>query len=363
MCRQLCQNAGTEMIDQRLSNQGLARPRFGRAVEVVEWLGAVQAQEYQPSKWALALRMRKALDADVERAIADGEVLRTHVLRPTWHYVAAPDLVWMQRLTGPRVQRAMLVYRRHMELDAPTLLRATRVFERSLRDRRHLTRAELAERLRRAGLALSGMRLAHAALYAELEAVICSGPRAGKQSTYALVAERAPASRDLSGDEALAELTRRFFRSHGPATIRDFVWWSGLRTAEVRRGLDIVGARCREVEGHVYWTVGAGAARPAKARAHLLPIYDEYLVAYRDRALVPHGPGKVSRPRGYVTFQHALLIDGAVAGTWRTSAAARDTTVTVTPLRRLTAADRRDIDAAGAFYERFLGKPVSIRVD
>ena len=350
------------LIEERLANQGIARPRFAGAAEVVEWLGAVQAQEYLPSKWALALRMRRATEPDVERAIAAGEILRTHVLRPTWHYVAAADLVWMQRLTAQRVQRAMLVYRRHMELDAAMLRRATRVFERSLRDRRHLTRAELGEHLRRAKMPLSGMRLAHAALYAELEAVICSGPRAGKQSTYALVAERAPAPRDLSGDEALAELTRRFFRSHGPATIRDFVWWSGLRTAEARRGLEIVRATSRELDGHIYWTIGSSVPRPAKARAHLLPIYDEYLVAYRDRALVPHGPGKVGGPRGYVTFQHALVIDGAVAGTWRTSSAPAGTNVTVTPLRRLTATDRRDIDAAGSRYERFLGRPVSIRV-
>src|SRR5688500_240676 len=111
-------------IQQRLTNQGIARPRFRRADEVVAWLGAVQAQEYQPSKWALGLRLRGATDADVERAVTGGEILRTHVLRPTWHYVAAADLVWMQRLTGPRVQRAMEVYRRQLELDGATMRRA-----------------------------------------------------------------------------------------------------------------------------------------------------------------------------------------------------------------------------------------------
>lgn len=347
------------LIQERLANQGLDRPRFRRAVEVVQWFGAVQAQERQPSKWALGLRMRGATDAAIERDLAAGAILRTHVMRPTWHYVAAADLAWMQRLTGPRVQRAMQVYRRQMELDARTLRRASAVFERSLRDGRHLTRVELGERLRRAGIALSGYRLAHAALYAELETVICSGPPAGKQSTYALVAERAPSPRDLSGDEALAELTRRFVRSHGPATIRDLVWWSGLSTAEARRGLDIIRARSREAGGHTYWTLGSRATRGAADGVHLLPIYDEYLVAYRDRALVPHGPAKVRAPRGYVTFQHTLVIDGTVAGTWRTLRSSRGVAVAVTPLRRLTAGERTRIETVTHRYERFLGGSLS----
>jgi hypothetical protein len=351
------------LIQRRLANQGLTRPRFRTPADVVAWFGAVQAQEYLPSKWGVGLRMPRAVDADVERAIADGEILRTHVMRPTWHYVAAADLVWMQRLTAARVHRAMQVYLPRLELDPPLLRRAAAIFERALRDGRQLTRAALAERLRRAGIALSGIRLAHAAMYAELEAVICSGARAGKESTYALVAERVRAPRDLAGDEALAELTRRFVRSHGPATIRDFVWWSGLRTADARRGLDIIGAVSRVVDGVAYWMLDARApARDPAGAVHLLPIYDEYLVAYRDRVLVPHGPPRVTARRGYVTFQHALVIDGRVAGTWRTARGARDTVVTVVPLRRLTARETDAIAAAGTRYARFLGAPVSVKV-
>jgi hypothetical protein len=227
-----------------------------------------------------------------------------------------------------------------------------------------LTRVELAERLRRANLPLSGIRLAHAAMYAELESVICSGPRAGKHSTYALVAERAPAPRDLSGDEALAELARRFFRSHGPATIRDFVWWSGLPTADARRGIEIIRAKRHELDGVTYWTVGSGVVARAADPVHLLPIYDEYLVAYRDRTLVPHGPAKIAaRPGHSVTFQHALLIEGEVAGTWRTWRGVRRVSISVTPLRRLTARERREIEAAGARHARFLGVPVAMTIE
>jgi hypothetical protein len=354
---------GVPLIQQRLANQGIATVRHTRAADVVEWLGAVQAQEYQPAKWAVGLRLAGATDDAVEQAIDRGEILRTHVMRPTWHFVAAADLRWMQALTGPHVQRLMANYRRQLELDTATMTRAARVFERALRDRRYLTRPELAERLRRAGVVLSGVRLAHATLYAELEAVICSGPRRGKLPTYGLVDERASKPRDLSGDEALAELTRRFFRSHGPATVRDFVWWSGLSTTAARRGLDIIRARPHDFDGCTYYrtTPSAAVRRTATAAVHLLPIYDEYLVAYRDRVLVPHGPPKIaSRPGHTVTFQHALVIDGLVAGTWRMSRGMRALTIAVTPLRRLTAAEQRGVVAAAQRYERFLQFPVQL---
>ena len=158
-----------------------------------------------------------------------------------------------------------------------------------------------------------------------------------------LVAERAPGQRDFSGDEALAELTRRFFRSHGPATIRDFVWWSGLATSAARRGLDIIARKAQDLDGCTYYRTSGSSIvrRTAAAAVHLLPIYDEYLVSYRDRVLVPHGPSKIAAVPGHtVTFQHALVIDGRVAGTWRMTRTARALAIAVTPLRRLTAVER-----------------------
>ena len=351
------------LIEQRLSNQGLTQPRHRRAADVVEWLGAVQAQEYEPAKWGLGQRMKDGGDAAVEREFEQGRILRTHVMRPTWHFVAAADIRWMQMLTAPRVLRTLATYDRRMELDTPTRTRATRIFERVLRDHQYLTRAELGDRLRRSGLTISGMRLAFAAAHAELRAVICSGPRRGKHSTYALVAERAPNARELSRDEALAELTRRFFRSHGPATVRDFVWWSGLPTADARRGLEINRAERQTVDGYTYWTVGsAGARAPNRAGVCLLPVYDEYVVAYRDRTLVPHGPSKVAAGAGQsVTFQHALVIAGRIAGTWRITRGPRAVSIAVTPLRRLTASEKSGVAAAALRYERFLGIPIVMR--
>ncbi len=199
-------------------------------------------------------------------------------------------------------------------------------------------------------------------MYAELEGVICSGPRRGKTATYALVSERAPNAKPLPRDEALAELGRRFFRSHGPATVRDFVWWSGLNTADAKRTVEMNRAARQTAGGLTYWTIGRAGAAAARARGvYLLPIYDEYLVAYRDRAVVPHGPAAVPA-RLPVPFQHAVVIYGQIAGTWRTAREESAVAIRVYPLRTLTAAERRGLARAAARYERFLGVPVSLSV-
>jgi hypothetical protein len=186
----------------------------------------------------------------------------------------------------------MSTYNRQLGLDARALVRASAIIERAIGDEQFLTRRELGERLQRRRLTLDGIRLALMTMHAELEGIICSGPRRGKRSTYALVAERAPKAKRLSRDEALATLAKRFFRSHGPATVRDFVWWSGLTKADAKRALEMNRARKQEVDGRTYWTLGQTTPprRVHETAAHLLPIYDEFLVAYRDREAVPHGP-------------------------------------------------------------------------
>ncbi len=347
------------IADQRLQNQRITRPGPRRPENLVAWFGAVQAQEYGPAKWGLGLRLPpSATDAGIERAFNRGRILRTHVLRPTWHFVAAADIRWMLELTGPHVHRTMSSYDRLLGLDAAVMTRAVGVIERALGEHRYLTRRELGAELERAGLPGRTSHLAHIAMYAELEGVICSGPRRGKQSTYALLADRAANAPRLPRDEALAELTRRYMRSHGPVTLRDFVWWSGLRTADARRGIEMIGARSHDVDGLRYWTIGRGTGARARRKSNvdLLPVYDEYLVAYRDHQAVP-------RP-AYVlgSFQHALVIGGQVAGAWRTVFSTESVALNVTALRRLTPVERRKLAQAAARYGRFLRVPVSLSV-
>jgi hypothetical protein len=347
---------------ERLRRQGITTSRWRDPADVVAWFGAVQAQEFLPACWGLGLRLPETLtSAGVEAAFDAGHILRTHVLRPTWHFVTPADIRWMLALTGPHVKRRMLPYERQLELDRPLLTKAKRVFARALRDGAFLTRVELAVHLERAGIVARTNRLAHIALDAELDGLVCSGPRRGKSFTYALLDARARADAGMPRDEALAELVRRYFRSHGPATVRDFVWWSGLPTADAHRGLQIAGGTPTSIDGLTYWTVDAVALDPPpRGRVDLLPIYDEYIVAYRDRAAVPHGSA-AGLPGG-VTFQHALVIDGLVRGTWRVRRRPAQVIVDLFPSRRLTLAEKRSVRSAVARYGRFTGMPAILEV-
>jgi hypothetical protein len=268
----------------------------------------------------------------------------------------------MLELTAPRVRTRIAPYNRRLEIDARTVTRASAVFERVLGDGAYLTRTELAQHLARAGVPASGQRLAHIMLFAELDGVICSGPRRHKQFTYALLARRARRSRQLTRDEALGTLARRFLRSHGPATASDFVWWSGLLTGDARRGYEIARARPETIDGLTYWSVeqsGPDAARHHPV--HLLPVYDEYVVAYRDRRAVPHAPAGAPRVEGRpLAFQHPIIIRGQVAGVWRP--AARGGGLEVAPFAPLRAQDRTALREAAARYAVSVGSPLTVTV-
>jgi hypothetical protein len=352
---------------RRLANQRIEGPACRTPADVVAWSGAVQAQEFDPAKWGIALRMRDGVtDADVVRAFDAGRILRTHVLRPTWHFVTPADIRWMLELTAPRVRLRMATYWRQMELDKAAFTRGSAVIERALGDHGFLTRAELGEALQRARRPLSGFRLAHLAMYAELEGVICSGPRRGKQSTYALLATRAAPTARLDRpdrDDALGTLVTRYLQSHGPATIRDFVWWSGLATPDAKRGLDIAKASSLESSGLTYWTVGAARPRTRTRLAHLLPIYDEFLVAYRDRGAVPHAPSLTAAYGRQVNFQHAVVLNGRVAGTWRITRKSRMIAMRATMLRPIDDREKRALADAARRYERFQDVPVELTID
>jgi hypothetical protein len=258
----------------------------------------VQAQDYSGAKWAIGLRARGVTEVDVDRAFDAGAILRTHVLRPTWHFVAPDDIRWMLDLTAPRIHAANGYAYRLCELDASVFRRSRKVLARALRGGRARTRSELASALRSEGIAAEGLRLAALMMDAELEGIIVSGPRRGKHFTYALLEERAPSARTLTREEALAELAKRYFASHGPATLRDYAWWSGLTAREANAGIEAVAPALRKevIGSQTRWSVGAKVPQPgASATAHLLPNYDEYLVAYKDRGpVVGSSPGNGS---------------------------------------------------------------------
>ena len=214
---------------QRLINQHMALARFDKAADVVGWLVAVQAQDYAGAKWALGLRLKGPTDDAIDQAFADGSILRTHLMPPTWHFVTPSDIRWLLALTGPRVHAINAHMYRRLELDAPIFKRSNNGLAKALRGGQTMTRDELRAALEKTGIAVNGdLRMAYLMMRAELDGIVCSGPRRGKQFTYALLDERAPQCKALGSEEALAELARRYFMSRGPATVQDFAKWSGL---------------------------------------------------------------------------------------------------------------------------------------
>lgn len=342
------------MLSARLRNQKLLSPRFDTPEEVVAWLGAVQAQDYTGAKWALGLRARNLTDEAIEEAFTNGRILRTHVLRPTWHFVTPADIRWMLALSSDRLRRVNLTYGSKLGLDERLLRRARTRIERALEGGATLTREELAAVLRRARIDATGQKLAHLLFDLEQHAVICSGPRRGKKFTYALFRDRVAGCGDVSREEALGRLATRYFRSHGPATLRDFVWWSGLRTGDARAAVQIANVE----------TLPAPPPAQRVSGAHwLLPNYDEYLVAYRDRDAVIDRDR--SRNLGVFTsheFPHHVIVDGRVAGSWRRHIIDRALTIEARPYRPLTRAQQNALVRESDRYGRFLRLPANLRV-
>jgi len=353
-----------EVVPRRLAGQFLTTPMATNASDVVRALGAVQAQDYAGAKWALAQRMRGATDDEVEREVAEGRILRTHVLRPTWHFVAPQDVRWMLALTAPRVRAAMAYYDRQLELDAAVFRRSNRALAKALTGGKHLTRAELGTVLERVGVRItSGQRLGNLMLHAELDAVVCSGPRRGKQFTYALLEERVPPASPLERDAALLELTWRYFSTRGPATARDFAWWSGLTMSDVKRGLEIAGRRLRHapIDGEDFWFAERSVPKSPRS-AHLLPNYDEYFIGYKDRSAIGRRLGSAKEVMGgTVAIAHVVFVDGQLVGGWKRVFQKTAVVVQLQLATRLTAAERARVAAAARKFGAFLDLPVTLR--
>jgi hypothetical protein len=352
----------SELLRRRLAAQRLTGEPFATPRDAVDQLGAVQAQDYAGAKWALGMRTHAATDASIEDAIDRGDILRTHVLRPTWHLVAARDLKWMLALTAPRIAAAAAYPWRNAGLDDAFFKRSNRAIAKALGGGDHLTRNELADALRRARIDPGeGDRMSHIAMRAELDAIACSGSRRGKQSTYALVDARISNARVFTRDEALRELAIRYFSTRGPATAKDFAWWSGLSIGDARKGVqsadDVLSS---ETFGADTMWFATDAPTPRRGTSvHLLPNYDEFLVAYADRTAMLDAPAENGAAHTAeakrAIFSNVIEIGGKVAGTWQRSITRDRVSVEITPRRALTAAEHKAITAQAKRYANFLG--------
>ena len=340
-----------EVVLRRLAAAGLTGPLRPAPEQVVGDLLAVQSQDVQPSSWSVAQRTEGGTDALVTRARDDGRVLRTHVLRTTWHDVRPHDLPWLLALTAARVRQQVARARRDLGLDDEVVATARRAVEPAVTGRA-LTRAQVAEVVAGAGLVLDARGLGHLLMLLELDAVVVSGVRDGSSHTYARFDERVPPA--PGPDDPVAELVRRFLRGHGPATVKDLSWWASLRVSDLRRAVADLGDELRRdvVDGLELWSPADAPDPPPAPGVQLVQAYDEHLVAYTEsKHLSDPGRAVGRRERPYMGV---VLVDGVVAGSWGRTATASGVTVRVTPLDGPVdeAGLRAAADAYGAFVER-----------
>ncbi len=353
----------------RLRNSRLTGPGFTSAQDVVRWSGAVQAQDVPGALWAVARRMaRETTIADVAAALDDGRIVRTHGPRPTWHFLAPDELRWIEALVGPRVRRANdLVGQRRLGLDRAGFERTIGVIEDALADGHARTRDELRAALVAADVPfVDPNTLGHVLMNAELDALICSGPRRGKQFTYQLVRDRIPPAVPRTPEDSLRELTIRYFTSHGPALAHDMAWWSGLTVTDVRRGIELAGGALegRTVDGKAYWAA-AGAFDPPpipEPFVRLLSNYDEYLGSYADYAPIFDPALPKARNVADVLGVHIVVRDGFVVGGWRRAFGPKGVGVTVMLLIPLNLDETTALEAEAAAFGRFHGLPVELTV-
>jgi hypothetical protein len=353
----------SEITKLRLRNQHLTQPIFKKSADIVRWLGAVQAQDFPAAKWALGLRLKNVVHQDIEDAFNKGEFLRTHVMRQTWHFVPREDIRWMLQLTGPRIKVLLSHYDRGLELTEKVIGRCKEILTKALTAEKNLTRNELGEHLERNKIIARGQRLAQIMAHAEYDAVVCSGPRRGKQFTYALLNERAPVAKKFNREEALAKLILRYFQSHGPAQAKDFYWWSGLLTKDVQEGLQSVKSKLiqESIDGKTYWLTDNSSAKK-KSESFLLSIYDEYTIAYKDRSAL----GAERYLETLLAMGNALtsviIMDGKIVGTWKRVIRKDHVEVKPNLFRKLNDKEQHLLVKAANRYAEFHELPVVLQI-
>ena len=311
----------------RVASQQLEQPRFESPKELVSWMGAIQAQEYEMAKWAIGIRLRSSSLEKVNEALYKGDILRTHVMRPTWHFVAAEDIRWMLMLSSERIKAAVMSYAKgHFgKIEKTLFTRCLDQIGKILEGYKSLTKQEIAEHFCCSGILVEAdnHRMTRFMVRAEQEGIVCSGEDKGGKYTYALLEERVPPVPEITKDEALARLARSYFRSHAPAVLQDFIWWSGLPVSEAKQAIYLIESEltAEQWNGQTWYVHEACRTRgKVSGRLHLLPSYDEYLLGYKDRTdVLP----KEHYPKAFTNnglFYPVILHEGQVIGNWSKSA-------------------------------------------
>jgi hypothetical protein len=315
-----------EIGEIRVWSHQLRNPVLNAPEKLVAWMGAIQAQDCGMSKWAVGVRLKSATAGDVDAALNRGDILRTHVMRPTWHLVAAEDIRWMLPLSKERIKSAYASGDRNLEITEEVYSKSNRLIAKMLEGNRHLTRQEIGEELSKAGIVTAhAYRMSHFMMRAEIEGIVCSGIDRGNKQTYALLDERVPPAKTLHREEALAALATKYFRSHSPATLQDFGWWSGLSVKDAKQAIHLIRQelltdRLDDSRFFVHQSCCHRALEPAGDVLHFLPAFDEYLIAYKDRTniLAAAHQSKAFNKNGI--FHPVIVHNGKIVGVWKKTA-------------------------------------------
>jgi DNA glycosylase AlkZ-like len=304
----------------RLAAQNISLNRFKTPEKLVRFMGAIQAQDYPMSKWGIGVRLKNSTEEIINEAIDKGEILRTHVLRPTWHFVSAENIGWMLELTASRIKSFMSSRNKQLELTGAVFKKSNKLFSDSLRGNNHLTREEIVAILNKSKVKTDNNRASHLLAEAELSGIICSGKTKGNKHTYALLGERVPTLKFFSREESLSKLAAIYFNSHGPATLKDFSWWSGLTLTDSKLALEAIksGLTSIQNESQTYWfSKSLKIKNEQKDKVFLLPTFDEFIVSYTDRSAVLISEKHKTIVSNNGLFRAILVFNGKVIGTWK----------------------------------------------
>jgi hypothetical protein len=352
---------------RRLASQRVAAGRCDHPADVVRRLGAVQAQDYRQSLWAIGSRLRKGTVEGIERAISERSLVRTWLMRGTIHYAPPEDVRWLLALVAPRLQAADERRREQIGLPKAHVARSAKLLASALAGDRRLSRAEVMELLEGEGIATGGGRGYHILWRLAQDGLICIGPMSERQQTFVLLDDWVPPqeARELSREESLAALAGRFATSRGPVTAHDLARWAGITVADARRGLAAAdGLVAEDIAGSEHW-VAADEERPAPAarrRAYLLAGFDEYMLGYgdRDAILAREHAGKVA-PGANGVFRPMIVDGGRIVGTWSRAQRAGTLTITLAPFAGTTGTLAAKVLPEASRYRAFLGLPASCK--
>ncbi len=326
----------------------------------------MQAQDYPGTLWAIGLRLPQATQATIEQAIADKTIVRSWPMRGTLHFVAPQDLRWMLALLTPRIIAGSASRYRQLELDEATFVQSQEVLIRALQGGKILIRPEIFAVLEQGNISTAGQRGYHILGRLSQQGLLCFGPNRDKQPTFVLLDEWIPAAtaKKLEREEALAELAKRYFTGHGPATVADLGWWAGLKITEARAGLEMVKATLEHiiVDGQTYWFApNLPAIQPPEPSVYLLPGFDEYLLGYKDRRLVlPLEHSQKIVPGNNGMFMPTIVSGGQIVGTWKRTIKKDRLIITPEPFNGLNQAEIQSLEIAAEGYGRFMGLPQAI---